>query len=273
MDACLRRHDEGAMSIKLTILGCGGSMGVPLVGGVWRQCDPNEPKNNRMRPSVWVKSETTSIVIDTGPDFRAQTIKHGIEQVDAIFYTHAHSDHVNGIDDVRPYTFRTKKQLPAYMNKATYEELLRRFRHIFVETDPLYPVLVSTTVWTEDDFYKEQALGDIPFTVFQQQHGNIESLGFRFGKVGYSTDMTNLGADAVEALRGIDVWVVDGGAGLNADISVHASYQRVIDLNKKIGAKQVYFTHLTAGQDYQTLIRELPAGYAPAFDGLVLPTA
>ncbi|MBI1327796.1 MAG: MBL fold metallo-hydrolase [Alphaproteobacteria bacterium] len=256
------------MATKLTILGCGGSMGVPLVGDVWRACDPNEPKNFRMRPSIWVKSDTTSIIVDTGQDFRMQTVKYKIETLDAVLYTHAHSDHVNGIDDVRPYTFRAKKQMPAFMNKATYDELMRRFNYVLVETDPLYPVLVAPQVWDEDAYYNEQQIGDIIYTPFPQQHGNIESIGFRFGNIGYSTDMTNLADASIEALKGIDTWIVDGGAGMNDMITVHASYSRVIDLNKRIGAKQVFLTHLTAGQDYQTLLKELPQGYAPAYDGL-----
>lgn len=257
------------MRAKVTILGCGNSTGVPAIGNVWGACDPDEPKNRRMRASIAVQSEKTAIIIDTGPDFREQINHSGIGTFDAVLYTHAHSDHVAGIDELRVITFRQKKRTPIYGNAWSIEDLRKRYDYLFSGNNhELYPVVVEPHVIT--DFGTAITIGDITFTPFEQDHGTCKTVGYRFGDFGYSTDMLTLDTKATQTLQGIKTWLVDAAAYKNPDNPVHAGIGEVIRLNALIGAEQVYLTSLALPMDYRTLCNELPHGYAPAWDGLNL---
>ena len=261
------------MSLKITILGCGASGGVPALGNLWGQCDPAEPKNRRSRCALAVQSAETTLIVDTGPDFRAQTIEQDIHSIDAILYTHAHGDHVNGIDELTTLRRRTRRRTPAYGQKETMDELQARFAYMF-RNDPagFYPASIEAHAFDEDAYGTVQRAGDIDFVPFRQDHGTCRTLGFRFGDVGYSTDMVRLDDAAIAALTGVKTWIADGAGYHNKDNPVHASIADIIALNERIGADTVYLTHLSLMMDYQTLRDELPEGYYPAYDGLVVET-
>ena len=256
------------MNLTITILGCGNSEGTPTVGNHWGACDPAEPRNRRSRPSIAVQSATTTIIVDTGMDFRDQMNRENITSVDAVLYSHAHSDHVSGIDDLRSLYKRTQKLINVYGDEATIKELTERFNYQFVEKFKIYPQVLGANIITPDKFCKLMTLGDITFIPFEQDHGTCKSLGFRFGDLAYSTDVVDLPPESVKALQGIKTWIVDG-AGNNAQINrVHYTLARLYEANKAVGAAQVYITHLSPDMDYKKLCAELPPGFTPAYDGL-----
>lgn len=258
------------MKAKITILGCGNSTGVPAAGNHWGACDPNEPKNRRSRASIAVQTEKTTIIVDTGPDFREQMNRADIKALDAVLYTHAHSDHINGVDDLRGIAQRNKKLVPVYGNAWTIAELQERWRYLFQgdNYEGIYPPIVAPHVI--ENFHRPMTIGGITFTPFEQDHGSLKTVGYRFGDFGYSTDMSGLDAGTVETLKGIKVWVVDGCGYKNTASKVHATLEKIYALNRDIGAGKVYITSLSLAMDYETLSRELPSGYAPAFDGMAV---
>ena len=259
------------MSTEIIILGCGDSMGTPRAGNDWGKCDPTNTKNARTRPSIWIKSETTSIIVDTGPDFRAQTVRENIKNIDAILYTHAHADHVSGLDDIRPYFFRRdKKRIPIYLDQASFHEMKARFRYIFEGGGDIYPPLVDANIWNEHDFFAPQKIGDIEFIPYKQQHGDIESIGFRCGNVAYSTDMVNLPDASIDVIKNVPVWIVDGANWHWDKLISHCNLDRIYELQTRIQAQKIYLTHLKNDTDYDHLRSILPDFIEPAFDGLRL---
>jgi len=259
------------MSVILTVLGCGDSGGVPMIGNHWGLCDPLEPRNRRTRSSVVVRSETTTLLIDTGPDLRAQANREGLGKIDAIFYTHMHSDHTMGIDEIRAQNKRLGFiTTPVYSTKETLDDITKRFDYMFVQQHKIYPTVLEAHVVEPAQYTKPMTIGDIEFTPFIQDHGTCETLGFRFGSVGYSTDMVNMPPESFEVLKGIKTWIVDAAGYKMERNLVHARLQDVYRFNEIIGAEQVYLSHLPAGIDYKTLQSETPAGYDPAYDGLEL---
>lgn len=254
------------MKAKVTILGCGNSTGVPAIGNYWGECDPDEPKNCRFRSSILLETEKTKIVVDTGPDFRQQLTRENIHTIDAALITHAHGDHINGMDELRIITYRNKNLTPLYADAVTLKNLKLRFPYLFEGGNhALYPKVIDSQLVVSGEPFK---VNEIPVLPFEQDHGSCLSTGYRFGDFGYSVDMVQLDDAAVEALKGVKIWVVDCAAYNHIDNVVHANLETVYALNEKIGAEQVYLSSLTLGMDYQTLIKELKPGYAPAYDGL-----
>lgn len=256
------------MTAIVTMLGCGNSAGVPQIGNEWGKCDPSNPKNMRTRPSLAVTTDNTTLIIDTGPDFRAQMNRENLTNLNAVLYTHAHGDHVHGIDDLRVWHDRQKRRIPVYGNAATIKELQQRFHYIFETNTPLYPSVVEPHIWTDHDFGIRQTIGDIDFTVFEQDHGYLKTLGFRFGDVGYSTDMANLEQPAIDTLRGIKTWIADGANFHMQTVFVRANMDRLMELNTQIGAEKIILTHMPNYLDYATMMRELPDLFRPGYDGL-----
>ncbi len=252
----------------LTVLGCGGSSGVPRIGNDWGVCDPAEPRNTRTRASVVIQNGADAILIDTGPDLRIQMNREEIKNVTHVFYTHVHSDHVNGIDDLRGYYHLTKKPIPVYSTADNIMYLQERFDYMFRDLPPYYPMALAPNLWTEGDLYKTQRVGQTDFTVFQQDHEGMKTLGFRFGDVAYSTDMMNLEDAAIDVLRGVKVWIADGNNYYFENMGPHANKARLEELNAKIGADLVYITHMKNNIDYRALRADVPPGYRVAFDGL-----
>ncbi len=260
------------MTLKITVLGCGNSTGVPAIGDYWGACDPKEPKNIRTRCSITLQSEKTTLIIDTGPDFSRQMTREKISTLDAVLYTHAHGDHINGIDELRVITLRNKKLTPIYGNSWTMKDLQDRYVYMFKGNNhELYPPLLTANVI--ENYGQPTTVGDITFTPFNQDHGTCETVGYRFGDFGYSTDILNLDHTAIKTLSGIKTWLVDGCGYKQADNAVHANLETVYKLNDQIGAEQVFITSLSLGMDYATLKGELRKGYEPAHDGLKLETS
>lgn len=253
---------------KITVLGCGNSTGVPAIGNKWGECDPNEPKNTRTRSSIAIQTAETTLVIDTGPDFKQQMNRENIVDMDAALYTHFHEDHVNGIHELRMFRFKYKTLFPIYADSATLSELQQRYPFLFKggKLDIYPPMLTPNTL----EYGRTYTIKDLKFDVFEQDHGSCSSVGYRFGDFGYSTDILDLDDKAVAALKGIKTWIVDGCGYHKEDYIAHANLKTIYRLNKQIGAETVYLTSLSLAMDYKTLIEELPKGYLPAYDGLKL---
>ena len=250
--------------MRVVILGCGTSGGVPRPDGDWGACDPNEPRNRRTRPSIWVESEGTSILVDSSPDLRAQALAAGIKRIDAVLYTHDHADHTHGIDDLRIFALGAGRPIEAYSDAPTSTSLVQRFSYAFFQdTEALYPAILSN-VLIDGPF----CVGGIDVTPFSQNHGPVETLGFRFGRVAYSTDLVDLSDEAFEVLAGVEVWIVD--ALRERPHPTHAHLATTLGWIERLKPARAILTHMTNELDYQALKGRLPAGVEPAYDGLVI---
>lgn len=246
--------------MKLTILGCGTSGGVPKIPEYWGACDPKNPKNRRRRASVLVEEGDTTLVIDTTPDFREQMLMAGTEKLDAVFYTHDHADHVHGIDDLRGFFHANREKIPVYADEETLSIIKQRFDYIF-RSQAGYPAMCKGYTLTGP-----KTVGTIKMVPFEQGHGNGISLGYRFGDMAYSTDLNRLPETAVEALKGVKVWVVDA---LRYDPHpTHSHLAQTLEWIELIKPERAILTHMTWDMDYETLRRELPEGVEPAYDSM-----
>ena len=241
-------------------------MGVPMVGGVWGDCDPSEPRNRRRRPSILVETDQVCVLVDTTPDLRHQLLDAGVTRVDAVLYTHEHADHLHGIDDLRPLTFRRKAPIPAYASPAMLKILEYRFGYAVasVQMDRWMYKAIVVPQPVNGPF----TIGDLRVEPFEQGHGNTVSFGFRFGECAYSTDAAELDEAAFKALEGVDTWVVD--ATREEPHPSHAHLARTLEWIERVNPRQAYLTHMNHTMDYRRLERILPPGVAPAYDGLVL---
>ena len=246
----------------VTILGCGTSGGVPRIGNVWGVCDPLEPRNRRRRSSILVQSATTNLIVDTTPDMREQCLSANLGRLDGALYTHDHADHINGIDDLRGFTILQGERIPIYGDPATIDSLTQRFGYIFAAAKNYPPIATAHII--DGPF----TLGDIPIIPFRQIHGTMESLGFRFGNMAYSTDLNDLPDAAFEVLRGLDLWIVD--ALRPKPHPTHTHLDQTLQWIEKLQPKRAILTHMTWDMDYATLCRTLPPGVEPAYDGMVI---
>ena len=249
-------------TMKMTILGCGTSGGVPRIGRQWGDCDPNEPKNRRRRVSILVQRGATNVIVDTSPDFREQCLDAGIDHLDAVLYTHDHADHTHGIDDLRGFFYLKRSPIPAYGDAQTLSVLNQRFPYVFDGTHG-YPAIAEAR-----EINGALKIGELDVMPFRQGHGPITSLGFRFGPLAYSTDLDALDEAAFAALEGIDIWIVDA---LRYDPHpTHAHLERTLAWIERVAPRRAILTHMNWEMDYQTLRRQLPAGVEPAYDGLAI---
>ena len=262
------------MTRTITILGCGSSMGVPRVALGWGDCDPNEPKNRRRRCALLVEriaapDKVTRVLIDCGPDIREQLIGAGVDWVDGVLITHEHADHTHGIDDLRPMFVMHRRRVDVYMDEPTAIALHARFGYCFrTPAGSSYPpILAEHRVTAGQPLTIHGQGGPIEVLPFLQDHGDIVSLGFRFGDVAYSTDMKRLPPDSVAALGGLDIWIVD--ALRKAPHPSHMNLEESLALIAEIKPRRAILTDMHTDLDYQTLRRTLPEHIEPAYDGMV----
>jgi phosphoribosyl 1,2-cyclic phosphate phosphodiesterase len=252
--------------MKITVLGCGPSTGVPTIGGNWGRCDPADPRNRRRRVSVLVEIGPTSILIDTSPDLREQLLDADVKRLDAVLMTHAHADHLHGIDDLRQVNRLMRRAIPFWADARTLAEIRQRFGYAVEEVGPesqfYKPIL------TPHEISGPFEISGIRIVPFAQQHGFRPSLGFRIGPMAYSTDVAELDEPAFAALGGIELWIVD--CLRREPHPTHSHLAKTLAWIERVGPRRAVLTHMDQSLDYRELSRELPAGVEPGRDGLVI---
>ena len=254
--------------MKFTVLGSSSSFGTPAAGGFWGTCDPAHPRNHRYRACLLGESATTRIMVDATPDLRHQLNDFGISHLDAVLLTHSHSDHINGMDELRSLALNNKKPVDVYADQETIDEVTRRWPYVFQTRNPEYYSSFCTPHVIPR--FGEMRIGDIDVSMYEQDHTVMKSVGYRFDDVGYSVDMARLGEESLQALQGIRTWIVDG-SGYKRDVpQTHATFKSIFEWVERLKPEMTYVTVLTTYMDYQTLCDELPPHIRPAYDGLVI---
>jgi len=261
-------------ALEFTILGSGASGGVPRADGDWGVCDPADPRNRRTRCSLMVRrvsdaapDQWTGLLVDTAPELRQQTAAAGLQRLDAVLFTHDHADQTHGIDDVRAFAQRQRARIPCHMDAATHQTLMRRFTYIF-RGEGGYPAICDDLLipphgqaWRIDG-----PSGAIPIVTFDQDHGGVRSVGYRFGGVAYCPDVVDLPPAAFEALQDLDVWIID--TLRYRPHPTHSHLEKTLAWINRVKPKRAILTNMHIDLDYATLLKEIPPGVEPAYDGL-----
>jgi phosphoribosyl 1,2-cyclic phosphate phosphodiesterase len=249
--------------MKITILGCGASFGVPSITHEWGYCDPTNPKNRRLRSSIFIEDQNTKILVDTGPDLREQLLREKIKAIDGVIYTHSHADHTHGIDDLRALCKLMNKAIPIYGHEETLTDLQKRFPYVFQPLDLGVIYRASLTPHIIENAFQ---IGGCAFETFRQDHGYSETMGFRTQNFAYSTDVVNLSEEALKTLEGLDLWIV-GCLGLHPH-PTHAHLDKVLAWVERLKPKQTILTHLSETMDYDSVSKKLPPHVSVAYDGM-----
>jgi len=256
--------------MRVTILGCGSSGGVPRLGGDWGACDPSEPRNARSRCSALFERITpagrTAVLIDTSPDMRSQLLRANVGRLDGVLYTHAHADHVHGIDDLRMIVINMRARLPVWADAPTHAALMERFGYAFVQPEgSMYPPILDINLM-EDNVTINGAGGPLTFTNFTVPHGSINALGFRVNNVAYLPDVADIPDNVWPDLEGLECWIVDA---LRRDPHpTHSHLAQTLGWIEKVAPKQAVLTNMHNDLNYATIRDETPAHIQPAYDGL-----
>lgn len=252
--------------MRVTLLGCGASTGVPTIGPDWGRCDPSDRRNRRRRVSVLVEVGTLTILIDTSPDLREQLIDARVSRLDAVVVTHAHADHLHGIDDLRSVNRLMQKPIPLYADAKTLAEIRRRFGYV-LEPVPEPGRYYKPTLLPHEIVGPFEIQG-IPIVPFAQDHGFSTTLGLRIGGFAYSTDVTELDETAFAAIEGIELWVVD--CLRREPHPTHSHLAKTLSWIARLHPRRAVLTHMDQSMDYRELSAELPPEVEPGQDGLVI---
>jgi phosphoribosyl 1,2-cyclic phosphate phosphodiesterase len=252
--------------MRVTVLGCGTSSGVPVIGCRCAVCRSDDPRNRRRRCAVLVEQGTTTVLVDTPPELRQQCLDAGVDRLDAILYTHAHADHVNGLDDVRSFNHLMSRAIDAHGQADVLARIQERFGYAFQPPDPgrgwwrpaLRPV----------PFEGPFRVGELDIRPIEQRHGRRPSFGFRFGPFAYSPDVDGLDDTALAELEGLEVWIVD--CLRDRPHPSHAHLERTLGWIERLRPARAILTHMAHDLGYADLAARLPAGVEPAYDGMVL---
>lgn len=254
--------------MKISILGCGSSVGNPNLGNGWGVCDPDNPKNRRRRASILVEKGEQSILVDVSPDVREQLIDAGVERLDSVLLTHSHADHVHGMDDLRPIYWRMGQPLPVYGDAETWEDVVGRFGYLFekdAKSPPYFtPPLTRNVIAREGEF----DLSGMHIKSFIQDHGvSGTCLGFIFDqRMAYSTDVQNFTDDDLHMLSGLDLWVVD--CLRDTESAAHSWLERTLSWIEIAKPKRAILTHMANSLDYDVVKSQCPEGVEPGYDGM-----
>ncbi len=251
--------------MRVTFLGTGTSVGVPIVNCPCKVCSSPNPKNRRLRQSLWVTSGTASFVIDAGADFREQALRFGIRRLDAVLLTHPHADHIFGLDDTRVFAYWQRAPIPVYGSPATLEGVRRTFWYAFEDLPEGggRPKLDLVPVGGPFE------LGGLRVVPLVGDHGSMEVTLFRMGPFAYATDCKRLPPEAVEGLRGVDTLAINA-LRFSPRHPTHMTVGEALDAARAVGARRVFLIHMGHEMDHEALLHSLPPGVEPAYDGLTL---
>ena len=264
--------------LEVRILGCGSSGGVPRLGGKdnageWGACDPANPKNRRTRCSLLVRRRShggeTTVLVDTSPDMREQLLAARCAALDGVLITHDHADQLHGLDDLRMVAIHMRRRIDVYADAPTMTGMMARFGYCFLQPEgSSYPPICNAHEIAEPfrPFEIEGAGGGLAVRAFNQDHGHIGSLGFRFGPLAYSSDVNGLDDAAFAALDGVECWIVD--TLRYTEHPSHAHLAQALGWVERVKPRRAILTNLHTDLDYETLKRELPPGVEPAYDGM-----
>ncbi len=262
------------MELRAIILGSGGSTGVPGVGLGWGACDPANSRNRRTRPSIIVENDDTRLLVDTSPDLREQLLRHDIDRLDGILMTHAHADHLHGIDDIRGVNRAMGAPIDLYANAVTHSSIKTRFGYVLeplqnlpTDTTPFYYKPVLTPHMIEPGMTLK--IGSIAVQVMDQDHGRTKTLGFRFGDLAYSTDVKELPESAFEVLEGIKTWIV-GAPVTHPNHPTHVHVDGALKWIERVRPERAIISHLGLGIDFDTVQKDLPDRVELAYDGMII---
>lgn len=252
--------------LTLTFLGSGTSTGVPAVGCDCAVCHSSDPKDKRLRASVLLQYDGRNVVIDTGTDFRQQALRVGLKTLDAVLFTHAHADHIFGLDDIRPYNFMTRRAVPVYADATTWEGLRRVYHYVFAPSPYGGVPLVEPHVITGPfELFGRR------FEPFEVIHGRLPVVAFRFGCAAYVTDCNEIPDATVDGLRDLDVLVIDGLRF--SDHNTHLTIPKALRYIDRIRPRRAILTHMNHEVRHATVDAGLPDGVELAYDGLVVEVA
>ena len=249
---------------RITILGCGTSTGTPIVGCPCATCTSTDPRNRRGRASVCIQASGRTFLIDTSPDLRQQALSTGLLWVDAILYTHPHSDHLHGINDIRTFNFIMGRRIDAYGNDWTLKEIQQSFRYIFAKTQEGggKPAMALHLI------ERPRTIAGVKVTPIHLVHGGLPVLGYRINDIAYITDCSYVRRDSFRSLKNLEILVLD--CLRPGKHPTHLNVDEALALAAQIGAKRTYFTHMGHEIEYESFARTLPANMFPAYDGLVI---
>jgi phosphoribosyl 1,2-cyclic phosphate phosphodiesterase len=252
--------------MKVTILGCGASTGVPTIGPNWGACDPADSRNRRRRASLLIEVGAVAILVDMSPDLREQLIDAKVRRLDAVVMTHAHADHLHGIDDIRQLNRLMGAVIPLWGDAQTLAEIRQRFDYALLP--PSAPGRFYQPALASNEITGPFAIESVPLVPFAQNHGYGTTLGLRVGPMAYSTDVTELDGTAFAVLAGIELWIVD--CMRRTPHPTHSDLAKTLGWIRRVRPRRAVLTHMDHTLDFGTLNAELPPGVEPGYDGLVI---
>jgi len=255
------------MKAEIIILGSGTSMGVPTLGCSCAVCTSADPRNTRGRPSIAVQWDTHAVIIDTGQDFRLQMLREHIQRIDAVLYTHAHADHILGMDDLRPLSFQHPNGLPLYADDATAAALHRIFEYTFTP-NAKYPTRARVQMCPLNG-HESVTIAGLRFQRVPLRHGDLTVAGFRLGSAAYLTDMNLIPDSSMPLLEDLDLLIIDA-LRWNHHPS-HNNVEQALDWIDRIQPRRAFFTHIAHELDHAETEATLPAHVRIAYDGLRIP--
>lgn len=250
--------------MKLTFLGTGTSMGVPIAGGFGREKATGDSRDERYRTSAWIQTDQTSIVIDTGPEFRLQTLRAGIRRIDLVLFTHEHVDHVAGLDDLRPYYYVQQAPIPAYTNESCKKSIETRFAYMFGPNRTRGSLQLELNVINEPVQFKDCLITPLPV-----DHASVPVIGFRINDLVYITDACKISEETFELMKGAKLMVLNG-LQWEPKHRTHFTIPEAIDIATKTGIPMTYLVHISSYVTHSVVSKRLPSHVKLAYDQLTV---